>query len=249
MRAGTPQKAPSGATVSLFGEPHPDRAQGAGFAGRQISSRYSAPAMEIILARVVVEDRGHSSPCWIWTGPVTHQGYGRTSVRGVGYRVRIHRVAYEAVKGPIPEGLVLDHLCRVRPCCNPDHLEPVTPAENTRRGVHVRTHCKYGHEYTPESTRISSKGSRFCGICYPASSTLRTKDRCRNGHTYGPDNPPGDRSTGHRCPICRRASHARHNVVKRLKRAAARSARREERQTDGGLVAQEAIARSHGEAC
>jgi hypothetical protein len=88
-----------------------------------------------ISSRVRSEDRGYSSPCWIWTGPLHEAGYGRTSVPGVGQRVRIHRLAYETFVGPIPEGLVIDHLCRVRACCNPAHLEAVTSAENIRRGI------------------------------------------------------------------------------------------------------------------
>src|SRR5688572_16860021 len=70
--------------------------------------------------------------CWLWTASRILSGYGQ--VRFEGKNQRAHRVAYALVKGPIPEGLVLDHLCRVKHCVNPDHLEAVTQAENLRRG-------------------------------------------------------------------------------------------------------------------
>jgi hypothetical protein len=112
-----------------------------------------------IMRRVVVEERGHTSPCWIWTGPVTHQGYGRTSVPGVGPRVRFHRASYEAHRGAIPDGLCLDHLCSVRACCNPDHLEPVTPMENTRRELlrNGKRMCCHG-----DADRSPSRNCRLC---------------------------------------------------------------------------------------
>ena len=70
--------------------------------------------------------------CWYWRGELDRHGYGVLEVCGKGKRV--HRLSYEAFVGPIPAGLVIDHLCRVRDCINPDHLEPVTSQENTRRG-------------------------------------------------------------------------------------------------------------------
>ena len=96
-------------------------------------------------------------------------GYG--TVRRHGIVVRAHRATYELFVGPIPEGLQLDHLCRNTACVNPAHLEPVTIGENRRRGLlgvlgALPTHCRHGHEYTPENTHIyPGDGSRVCRAC------------------------------------------------------------------------------------
>lgn len=116
------------------------------------------------------EDRGYETPCWIWQGPINVHGYGRVTLGE--RRLMAHRCMYEMAKGPIPKGLDIDHLCRVRACVNPDHMEPVTRAENVRRGqspamLTVKTnHCQRGHEMTPENTIIvKSTGARKCRTC------------------------------------------------------------------------------------
>lgn len=105
------------------------------------------------------------SGCWQWTGLIDRYGYAKSSRNARG-----HRVAFEALSGPIPEGLQLDHLCRNRACVNPAHLEPVTQAENARRSAAaVKTHCVNGHPYTPENTYLRPAGAdggrRDCRAC------------------------------------------------------------------------------------
>lgn len=116
-------------------------------------------------------DRVVKSPgCWEWIGSISKWGYGIWQPhRGVS--LRAHRVSYEATVGPIPDGLVLDHLCRNKRCVNPAHLEPVTDRVNTLRGVGpsavnaTKAACVHGHPFTTENTFIESDGRRACQAC------------------------------------------------------------------------------------
>lgn len=103
--------------------------------------------------------------CWLWTGALDPGGYSVLQFRRE--TKSGHRVGYQQLVGPIPDGLHLDHKCRTRCCVNPAHLEPVTPKENTRRSpIHAgaATHCPSGHEYSPENTRVY-RGERLCRAC------------------------------------------------------------------------------------
>jgi hypothetical protein len=109
-----------------------------------------------------------SNGCWVFTDSLDKDGYGR--MRCGDKKVRTHRLSYEIFIGSIPEGMVIDHLCRNRSCANPDHLEAVTTKENILRGEtgHIlknKTHCPQGHEYNKVNTRVKPTGHRSCKEC------------------------------------------------------------------------------------
>lgn len=155
-----------------------------------------------------------NSGCWLWTGSVNFLGYGQFGLGArsgkrlsQGFRMcRAHRVSYELHVGKIPANLHIDHLCRVRCCVNPDHLEPVTQAENNRRGAsgvvngarqRAITHCPRGHEYTTENTRVTG-GGRKCLACRPIFEAQRIRKTIngvlhtvRADGTVKPLGPPG----------------------------------------------------------
>ena len=128
--------------------------------------------------------------CWPWPGKLNHRGYAlicSTTAGGARYRSG-HRRAYEALIAPVPEGLVLDHLCRVRHCVNPWHLEPVTAGENARRGKGLsvtnaaKTHCPSGHPYEGDNVRLRN-GSRYCRTCV---NEFRRKNGLKKGERKHP---------------------------------------------------------------
>jgi hypothetical protein len=176
---------------------------------------------ERLLAKVKVYPDG----CWFWTGAKSAGGYGHFYD---GRNVRpAHRVSYELYKGPIPNGLVLDHLCGHPPCVNPDHLEAVTERVNILRASGTgainakKTHCPQGHEYTEENTYRLPDGRRRCHTCMldywqrserralrMAESAARRAawqpvTHCKHGHPYDEENTRWYRG-GRRCIACTR---------------------------------------------
>lgn len=134
------------------------------------------------------------SGCWIWLGVLEKNGYAKitTGYKNAGTRKTrwAHRVSYEHFVGPIPEGMDLDHACRVRCCVNPEHLEPVTRAENSLRGVgpdlaRLRptwvTHCKRGHPFEGANLGVNRRGHRYCKTCHRLmDDKWRSKNAIRN---------------------------------------------------------------------
>lgn len=117
------------------------------------------PAYDFLAMHTVQPDG-----CWYFTGKRNPKGYGLAGMHG-----SAHRYYYKQLVGPIPEGLTIDHLCKVTYCVNPAPMEPVTVEENTRRARAAkrdRTHCPYGHELTEDNTyTYPVTGSRECKIC------------------------------------------------------------------------------------
>lgn len=116
--------------------------------------------------------------CWLWVGGINNYGYGQTSYNGVNQSA--HRAVYQILIGPIPEGLQLDHLCHIRDCVNPDHLEPVTKRENAARMVDRHGWTQGGKDRSnfigplPKPPLKKPRGSY--------KLTMSQREKCKNGH-------------------------------------------------------------------
>lgn len=165
--------------------------------------------------------------CWNWLGARNVSGYGKFWTID-GRTVRPHRWAYEHEVGPIPDGLQLDHLCRNRGCVRPDHLEAVTSKVNTSRGGNAqKTHCRNGHEYTPENTYQippcpsvphGGRGCKTCRAAHVAKYAAKQKAKrasappkpprthCKNGHELTLENTYVMPNGTHSCRTCRNAA-------------------------------------------
>lgn len=148
--------------------------------------------------------------CWLWASYIKPNGYATFWEPAVQSKVYVHRWVYEQEVGPIPEGLEIDHLCSVRHCVNPDHLEPVTHHENMLRGDTIaarnarKTQCPRGHALVVEYDR-----GRRCIECHAAGPHNADKTHCKRGHEFNDENtywfPDG---SGRGCRTCRRAANA-----------------------------------------
>ena len=120
---------------------------------------------------------GGESECWPFLMSTGNLGYGQIgwAENGKTQMVLAHRVAWELTVGPIPGDLTIDHICRNRICCNPNHLRLLTNEENGRDNGNARkTHCPHGHPYSAENTRLDRHGHRYCKTCHRASSAARS---------------------------------------------------------------------------
>lgn len=164
--------------------------------------------------------------CWIWTAN-KNKGYGRFRISNPRSVVQAHRYSYEQLVGPIPDGLDLDHMCRVPACCNPAHLEAVTRRTNLLRGETLpasqttRTHCPKGHPYSGENLAIKN-GTRQCRECTRerdrnrprryAAHPLAKPTHCPKGHEYTESNSLRSPGEGLRCRICRAEKNRAYNA-------------------------------------
>lgn len=192
---------------------------------------------EDVRSRFMRYVRPSASGCWLWSGGIT-RGYARFNVKGAdgAWQARLaHRIAYEIHKSPIPEGMVIDHLCRQKNCVNPDHLEAVTQMENVLRGtapnaVAVRHNtCQRGHPRTPETTYTTRAGGVLCRICrqqwfaakrraqgIPLGNKFKT--HCLRGHLFDAENTALQVRNGVLSRSCRTCIRA--NRLRRIAQAA-----------------------------
>lgn len=155
------------------------------------------------------------SGCWLWHGATNRTGYAIQGRRAPHSKSQlVHRFTFEHAYGALPGGTELDHKCRVRACCNPLHLEPVTHRENVVRGAVKKTHCIRGHELAGDNLRPTERGVR-CRACSNADSAERKrktyqprkrklKAACKYGH---PLRHNGQRQV---CDACQRGRSRRH---------------------------------------
>lgn len=141
---------------------------------------------EKLLSRICINpDTG----CWNWTGSICTSGYGKIYINGSKSTnvYKVHRLSFSIFNKYISQDLVIDHICRNRKCCNPDHLREVTNKENvlfnseSRTAINKqKTHCKNGHEFTIENTTIQKSG-RSCKVCKSRSARSQvTKDKMKD---------------------------------------------------------------------
>lgn len=200
------------------------------------SIQLSQKLLTQIFSRIVPIDMGYKTPCWVVTtqdGTPRPSQYAVISVAGKDYR--FHRLMHTLFIAPIPEILECDHMCNIRGCVNPSHLQALTHCENTLRSNNPlahnarKTHCPQGHTYTPDNL-VQGKG-RVCKTCLRLRSTAKNRQKgimpkrdnsikCRFGHLYTPEtlyiNPRGVNC----CRICSRRRNQQYQQRKTLNKSA-----------------------------
>lgn len=145
-------------------------AVGHGMKGKNARLETSAQTEKRFWSKV---DRKQENQCWMWLDTPLQSGYGRFYIRGIPKQA--HRVSYELLVGPIPEGKCLDHLCRNTLCVNPKHLDPVSNRENILRGVGITAKrfssptCIHGHQLFGDNLYVTRQGHRRCRTCLRVS--------------------------------------------------------------------------------
>jgi hypothetical protein len=217
------------ASAGLRGDITPDRGVAVPTVPREPNPAYDPRQLPHSLGDLIIVDE--ASGCWQWTGRCTPQGYGYPWVEGR-YQYS-HRLSYLHFVGPLVKGMHVDHLCRVRNCANPEHLEQVTPRENVLRSpIHPmaiqarQTHCKRGHEFTPDNTQVRSNPTgRACKTCRreaarrrrerpgkrPQAAWVEGRTHCINGHELTSETIHTRPNGSKICRICRRISVSRYN--------------------------------------
>ncbi|MET8278291.1 HNH endonuclease signature motif containing protein [Micromonospora sp. NPDC005174] len=167
--------------------------------GLNPATRRSGPPPRSLRERILSSVKIDENSCWRWQKYVKPNGYGQIGVPGQSSQY-VHRVAYLTFVGPIPDGLQIDHLCRVRDCCNPDHLEPVKARTNVLRGVgfaaeHARVErCPAGHPYDNVNTYVrADRQGRGCRTCRLESSQ-RSQSRRAEQFRRSPEVPVDKRT-------------------------------------------------------
>lgn len=164
------ETAPKDAPTSLRSLTHTDRLN------RLEGSMKPIPALTDAETQRFWSKVRKTSTCWIWDGNRCIKDYGLFWIRNSHYRA--HRVSYVLHRGAIPDDMVIDHLCRIHECVNPDHLRPLTATENTLIGISPsaiasrQTHCVNGHEFNAENTD-ESRGYRSCIPCRNTRARVR----------------------------------------------------------------------------
>lgn len=159
---------------------------------------FKVPITEEIRQRFMRFVEIQNNGCWLWKGYISKH-YGNFTIKGV--TIRLPRAAWLVLRGEIPIGLEPDHLCRYKPCANPDHMELVTHHVNVLRGdagkhLSDRTHCPMGHPYSGDNLHVKPSGARRCKQCSRMQSEKKRRDagvfprktHCPRGHEFSPDN-------------------------------------------------------------